>query len=179
MIYRYSRKAVRLAGDVAPYVSPRWFLEVTFLPRVRQDAILDVLDLNTCFLIAPDVVPDYAEKDRESVVQKALRITGSTPDILVLDLGLTGECADVDNEVVFPNINLPDDQRALLQNFRDIKIARTNLLSRRLNFDSAANCRLISDAWRVSYNFLGSIKPAGCCQYHCWLDIVNAAGDSA
>jgi transcriptional regulator with XRE-family HTH domain len=173
MIYRYSLKAVRLAGDITPYVSPRWLLECTLLPGARPIAILDVLDLKTFFLIASDVVPDYAEKDRESVFQRALRITGSTPTVLVLGPGLPAECADVEDGAGLCNIRLTKDQKILLLKYNNIKIARTQMVARRLNFDSIVNCRLICEAWRVSYNFLGGFKPAGCCRCNSWLDIVN------
>jgi hypothetical protein len=174
MVYRFSSRAVELAGDITPDVGPRWFLEGDSFDGARPVVILDVLDLRTGFLIASDLVPDYAEKDRESVLQRALRVTGSTPELLIVSPLLLEEYVDDDLKTGFADTRLKKVQQAILQNYRRLAVARTVMVSRRLNFDSIANCRLLCSAWRIHYNFLSGLQPEAISRYNTWLDIVSS-----
>ena len=141
----------------------------------RPVAILDVLDMNTGFIIASDLIPAYIEKDRENVVQKALRITGSLPEVLVLGPGFCFENSHLkpDIEKMARRVPFEQDHLTLLLKYREQEIVRTQLVSRRLNYDGLTGGRLICSAWRVNYNFLSIFKPGGVCRYNSWLDIVN------
>ena len=175
MVYRFSHQAVELAGDITPHVGPRWYLDATFFNGTRPVVILDVLDLKTGFLIASDVVPDYAEKDRESVTKRALRVTGATPELLQLSPDLANVYEGLGSEVALSKKRLKKDQNIVIHNFGHSAISRTKIISRRLNFDSISNCRLICSAWRVHYNFLSGFQPVSNCSYNTWLDIVTSS----
>ena len=77
---RYSRQAIRPSEETMPEISCSWFLVGIFFEGVRPVCVLDVLDLESDFTVASDLMPDYIEKDRETVVKKALRITGLFPE---------------------------------------------------------------------------------------------------
>jgi transcriptional regulator with XRE-family HTH domain len=178
IIYRFSQKAVRLAADFTPFVGPHWYLEGTFLGGSRPLVILDVLDLQTGFLISSDLLSDFAEKERQSVLQSALRLTGSTPDLLIVSPELQEVCGGPDQPLVSHQTRLKREHRVLIQKFRFLAVARTQMLSRRLAFDSLFNCRLVCAAWRVHHNFLSGFKPAALSQYTTWRDIIATPRES-
>jgi hypothetical protein len=179
MVYRLARKAVKLAGDILPEVQGRWVLDGAQIPGVQPVLIMDVLDSDSGFIIASDVIrQDYKEKDRESVLQKAVHITGLTPETLILGIGLSSQDPDLAASAGLPVIQCNPAQEANLRRYAALLTAKTLLLSRRMSFDSIANQRLLCAAWRVHYNFLSAFKPAFRAPYQSWLDILNAAGDS-
>ncbi len=172
MIYRLSRKAVKFAGDILPEVHDLWVLDGAYIPGSEDAVILDILDIDSGFIIASDVIrQDYAEKDRESVLQKALRITGLTPAILIMGPGVSSEYPDVEDSSGFQRIEYNLAQEAHVRRYVDLLPAKTLLLARRLSFDSINNQRLLSAAWRVHFNF-GVAFPS---PYRSWLDILNVS----
>ncbi len=175
VVSRFARKAVRIAGDIVPPVHSRWLLEGAVLPGAQPVCILDVLDLDSGFIIASDLITPFRERDRASVVRKALQVTGSTPEMIILGTALSLDFLDKGQITRLAEISFTPRQASVLQTYEELKNTRTLLLSRRLNFDSITNNRLFCAAWRVHYNFLGDCKPAGRSQFNSWMDIVNAA----
>ncbi len=176
MVYRLARKAVRLVGDIVPEIHSRWVLDGAVIPGARPVVILDILDLESGFIIASDVIwLDYTEKDRESVLQKALHITGLTPDIVILGAVASSAYTDVEAAGSFQEIEYNPSQEANVHRYTDLMALKIQLLSRRMSFDSVANQRLLCAAWRVHYNFLGDFKPTAVSPYQSWSDIINAA----
>jgi hypothetical protein len=174
MIYRYSRKAIQLAGEITPLVGPRWFLDVVSHEEGRPVVFLDVVDLQTGFLIASDILPDFTEKDRESLTQRALRITGATPELLIISTELCNPDDLAGQGQDLSVTRLKKAHRLNLLKFRSLSVTRAQLFTRRLNFDSLANCRLICAAWRIHYNFMSGRQPVSQFPYRSWADIVNA-----
>ncbi len=174
LVSRFSRQAVKLTGDILPPLSPLWILQCISIPAERPVAVLDVLDMNSGFVIASDLVPDYIENDRENVVRKAVRLAGSKPETLVLGLGFAAFGSDlamaVENSM--RKVRFERHHWELLSKFSERVNARTSLISRRLNFASLASGRLICSAWRVHYNFLSGFNPAGVSPFNSWLDII-------
>jgi len=157
-----------------PELQTRWLLEGDVLPGSRPAAVLDILDPQTGFIIASDLIQgDYLEKDRASVVQKALQVTGSTPEMLVLGPGVSREFLDLEANPDLPAVFLDTQQATVLLRYTGLKSSRSQIVSRRLNFDSVANNRLICAAWRIHYNFQGTFSPAGWSPYNTWLDIIK------
>ncbi len=177
IVYRLARKAVKLAGDILPEMHGQWVLEGGQVTGAQIVLVLDVLDRDSGFLIASDVIRlDYKEKDRESVLEKASHITGLTPEF-IMGPGLYSEYQDEDLEAAasFHIIENDPRQEANLHQYADLLPAKMYLLGRRMSFDSIANQRLLCAAWRVHYNFLGGFEPAFSSPYRSWLDILNAA----
>jgi transcriptional regulator with XRE-family HTH domain len=159
IIYRFCRKAVDLADEFMPDLYPRWLLESTLIPGARTACVLDVLDPETGYLIASDVIPgDYVEKERETVVQKALRLTGLTPEKIdlgpeYLELYMEADDEEYEDDDAASYSEYTASQQAHYEHYVKSRAVRTIILSRRLNFDSLTNMRLISSAWRIQYNF--------------------------
>ncbi len=176
MVYRLSRKAVRLAGDILPEIHLRWVLDGAEISGATPVAVLDVLDLDSGFIIASDVIrQDYREKGRESVLQKALRITGLIPETIILGAGAYSAFSDVEGSVSFQKIEYNSCQEVNMHRYTDSINSKIQLLSRRMSFDSVTNHRLLCAAWRVHYNFLSDLKPAAVSPYQSWSDIINAS----
>jgi hypothetical protein len=173
-IYNLSRKAVRITAGLRPELSSLWILEGITLSENRPIFLLDILDSDSGFILASDVISDFVERDSESVYQKALSIAGSPPERLIVGPDLSWifsntRCPDTPGAVV-----LTPRQEANLLGYREAAATRTQLVKRRLNFDSLNNIRLICAAWRVNYNFFSDLKPIGQSAFNSWLDILNA-----
>jgi transcriptional regulator with XRE-family HTH domain len=96
--------------------------------------------------------------------------------LLQIAPGLNGVFGGACPDVAVSRKNMKKDQHILIKNFRHSALARTNIISRRLLFDSLSNCRLICSAWRVHYNFLSDSKPIADSRYRTWLDIITSTG---
>ena len=176
MIYRLARKAVKLAGAILPEVPEQWVFDGARVAGVTPVFITDVLDPDSGFIIASDVIRcDYTEKDRESVLQKAVRITGLTPALLIMGAGVRSEFAGLETLTDFSLVEYSPAQDANLRRYSDALISKTLLLSRRMSFDSLTNQRLLCEAWRIHYNFLADFKPVTGFPYQSWSDILDAA----
>ncbi|MDD5702421.1 MAG: hypothetical protein PHU23_10280, partial [Dehalococcoidales bacterium] len=174
LVSRFSRQALKLTGDILPPLSSQWILQCTSIPAERPVAVLDVLDMNSGFIIASDLVPACIEKDRENVVQKAVRLAGSWPESLVLGLGFASFGPDLAMAVenTMRKVNFERHHWELLSKFSERVDPRTRLISRRLSCGSLASGRLICSAWRVHYNFLSGFNPAGVSRFNSWRDII-------
>jgi transposase-like protein len=177
MIYRLARKAVKLTEDILPEIHSQWVLDGAEIPGAQPVTVLDILDLDSGFIISSDVVrQDYAEKDRESVLQKALHITGITPDVIILGPTAAAEyLEDPEDSASVQRIEYNSSQEANICRYSDSMTSKIRLLSQRVNFDSITNHRLLSAAWRVNYNLLSDIKLAAGSPYQSWADIINSS----
>ena len=173
VIYRFARKALRLAENIIPRLHPIWILDTAFINGPSPICLLDVLDPDSGFIIASDVLPQHLERDRESVVKKAFRVSGSLPQKVLIGPGLL-EYAGYESDESPLETGLSPHKLTVLSRYQAARNTRTLLAARRLNFDSLSNLRFICSAWRVHYNFLSGFKPARFSDYNSWLDIINA-----
>jgi hypothetical protein len=175
IIYRFARKAVSLTADIRPELRSPWILEGVSISADHPFCLLDILDSASGFILASDIIPDFAEREQEAIVQKALKTAGSAPERLILGPDLSWIFEDSQSSDSPPAVALSPENEACLRGYQAAAGIRTLLVSHRLNFDSLTNIRLICAAWRVNYNFLSEFKPVGLSVYNNWLDIVNAA----
>jgi hypothetical protein len=175
IIYRLARKAVRLIGDTLPELHPLWVIEGSLIPGDKPLCLLDVLDSDTGFIIASDVIPDFAEKSSVSVVKNALHISSVTPDKIVIGPFLLELCLNSLDFVGLTEVPFTPQQELSIVKYQAASLIRLQIVARRLNFDSLSNIRLINAAWRVHYSFLTGAKPAGLSACNSWLDVIKAA----
>jgi hypothetical protein len=175
MVRRLARKAVKLAGDVLPEIHGQWVLDGSYVSSVRPVLILDILDMDSGFIIASGVVRhENQETEWESLILEAVRLTGITPDMLILGPGLISENTGMQASGNVSPVVYNPAQEAIARKYADLAAARTLLLSR-LSHPGLADLRLFCASWRVHYNYLGAFKPLAAGRYQSWLDIINAA----
>jgi transcriptional regulator with XRE-family HTH domain len=178
LVTRYSRLAVRLTSDIFPTLGPLWCLECTAFTSGRTLAVTDIIDLSTGFLIATDLLPPVVKNERESVIQKAYRLTGSKPTSVLFGPALlaSDHLFGFNSRQYSAGAVSQPDHLALLSRFQTLAQDRTKLITRRLNYDAFEAGDLLCSAWRVHHNFLSGALPPFPGPYQSWSDILNERG---
>jgi len=191
-VVRFTKQAIRQAKDFKPKVGNHWVADETYMKlRGRNIYFWDIIDSDTCYLLATHVSFTRSGRDAKRLMKLAERRAGKTPAMVTTDklrayiVGIEDAYgADTKHVQGGPfKFKVDDESTAQIERFHKTLEQRTRVFQKYNDIDTI---RLLTDGWLINYNFFkqnegcGNIPPAQAMSeivpFKDWNDVVIPEG---
>jgi putative transposase len=166
----YTHKVLTAANNYHPEVGETWIADETVLKICGQQVwIWDIIDKDTCFLLATQLSLNHEKKDAQLLIEKAIKKAGKTPEVVIADkLAIYLEGTDLtsvaDSGYKLKCTSTGDDEiSGRIKHFHDTLQRRTNLMADLKSMDRVIE---FTNGWLIHYNYFrpheyhGGMTPA-------------------